>query len=84
MLWEEKLKITVAGGQTATINNPLAHYTYQAPIPPDFEDNTSEEVCLERAHIMRPSEVFITLLCRLKRRRISRNGPGPIDMLQAR
>ena len=42
VLYEEKLTITVAGGRTTTVNNPFAYYTYQTPIPSDFENETTE------------------------------------------
>ena len=83
VFYEEKLNITVAGGQTQAIDNPFAFYTYQDSIPPDFANETNSEVCLKRVHILL-SELFTDDICRLRRRRISRNGLEPIDMLQAR
>ena len=47
VFYEPKLQITVARGQIKEIDNPLAFYTYQAPIPPDFQDETNPQVCLK-------------------------------------
>ena len=82
VLYEEKLKITLAGGKCQEIDNPFAFYTYQESIPPDFQDETNPEVCFKRVHILL-SEVFTADICRLSKRRISRNGLEPIDMPQA-
>lgn len=82
VFYEEKLNITVAGKQTQAIDNPFAFYTYQECIPHDFQDETNPEVCFKRVHILL-SEVFTADICRLSKRRISRNGLEPIDMPQA-
>ncbi|KAH7886251.1 common central domain of tyrosinase-domain-containing protein [Phlebopus sp. FC_14] len=38
VLYEETIPVRIAGGKTATVQNPFSFYTFQGPIPADFED----------------------------------------------
>ena len=81
VLYEEKLTITVAGGRTTKVNNPFAYYTYQAPIPSDVENKTTE-VCFKRTYFWGLLMVFFCRSCRPMKLHTFQFGSECIDMPQ--
>lgn len=44
VLYETKVEIMAARGQTQTVDNPLSFFTFVGEIPPDFTDEKDPSV----------------------------------------